>query len=299
MTPTGYSENLTILQKGLELLPDKPEETFESTLQALWLTAAGEPASVVVALQRQLPELSPTQRDHLAELIAARLGGTPLAHLTERQHFMDLEFVVGPDALIPRRETELLAEAAEVALQDSPPSEPRRAVDIGTGCGNLAIALSLRCPDTRFVAIDISADAIGIARRNAAHHGLANRLEFLVGDLFAPIDRRENQAAFNLIVCNPPYISSGRVPQMAAEISDHEPAAAFDGGFGGLSVVRRLIAEAPKFLIPGGLLVFEIGAGQGEALAARARANSEFDEVKTISNSDGVIRVIAARRRTD
>lgn len=297
MTPTGYSENLAALQSKLELLPDKPEETCESTLHALWLAAAGAPVSVATALRHQLPELDPSQRERLAELMTARLGGAPLAHLTQRQRFMDLEFMVGPDALIPRRETELLAKAAEDALRDGPQTLQRRAVDVGTGCGNLAITLSLRYPDTRFVALDISADAVEIARKNAARHGLADKVEFLVGDLFVPIDSPENQAAFDLVVCNPPYISSGQVPQMAAEISDHEPTAAFDGGFGGLSVVRRLIAEAPKFLVPGGWLVFEIGAGQGEALAARARANSEFDEVNTISNEDGVIRVIAARRR--
>jgi len=295
MTATSYEQMLSSLQTQLELQVDKPDETHEATLRALWLTAAGTPLSTAKALHHELPVLNAQQQQTLTELVAERLDGKPLAYITARQSFMDVEFVVGPGALIPRRETELLGTTALEILRQHQQTIPIKALDLCTGCGNLAIALALKHPGVRFLASDISAEAIALAKENVVLHGLQDDLALVVGDLFAPLANGDQHGQYDIITCNPPYISSARVPQMTPEIAGHEPSAAFDGGFGGMAVLRRLLAEAPQFLVPGGWLVFEVGAGQGEAVIKRLTAGSVYSKVAGICDRDGTVRVVKAR----
>ena len=294
MSIPGFDELLEDLRVKLVLPADKPEEDHENTLRALWLAAAGEKVSAVTAMATGLPALDDDQREHLTGLVAKRIEGNPLAHLTERANFMGLEFVVGPAALIPRQETELLGTTARRLLDATSQGGEARCLDVGTGCGNLAIALALKCPSARLWASDISEAAIDLARQNVQRHGLLDKLPLLVGDLLAPLAGSEN-GGFDLIVCNPPYISPQRVPQMGPEIADHEPSEAFDGGFGGMAVLRKLVSEAPQHLALGGWLAFEVGAGQGELVIKQLQAGSTYREVIGICDTDGIVRVVTAK----
>lgn len=288
----------TRLLARLDVLPDKPEETAESTFAALWFAAAGQPLSATRAVSCMRPCLDPAQSAKLDELIALRLSGVPLAHLTGRQHFAGLEMLAGAAALVPRRETELLAQAAvEVAHARAADHDkgPLIIVDACTGSGNVALVLADRVANARIAASDLSADAVELAQRNAAWLGLAGRVDFRVGDLLAPFDNADFLGRVDVLTCNPPYISSTKVDSMDAEISDHEPRLAFDGGPLGVSILLRLLQETPRFLRPGGWLLFEVGLGQGGAIARRLRAGGAWDEVRELSDGKGAVRAIMAR----
>lgn len=277
--------------KGLAILPDKPEETPDSTLRALWCAAGGTPLSVEAAASHVVPDLTGAQFSTLDEMIARRLSGTPLAHLTGRQRFMGVELLAGPEALVPRKETELLGRTA----LDKLPADAAMIVDLCTGSGNLACALAAARPEVRLVAADLSVAAIELARRNAVFAGVAGRTQFFEGDLFAALPE-DAKGQGDLLVCNPPYISSAKVDQMAEEISAHEPRLAFDGGGFGLGVVARLIAEAPGWLKPGAWLCFEIGKGQGVFLQRSLAKANAYDAIEPVADEAGEIRVLAARK---
>jgi len=289
-----YQLHLLALQDGIEFLPDKPEETAASTLHALWHLAAGQPLCVERATQAALPELDTDANQRLASLIQARLAGTPLAHLTQRQLFMGLEFIVGPQALVPRKETEILARVAEGILGAVLQQQAQALVlDVCTGAGNIALCLAHAHPAARVFAADLSEQAIALAWRNAEHLELAARVEFKAGDLLTPFAQPDFFAQVDLLTCNPPYISSGRLDKMPLEISQHEPKLAFDGGPFGLSLLGTLLKQAPQFLKPGGWLVFEVGLGQAEPLHKRLAKNSNYRNICLHHDNEGNARVLA------
>ncbi len=283
------------LAEAVNFLPDKPEETPESTLRALWLTAAGQPASAERAMELELPELDADQTATLETLIAQRIEGVPLAHLTGRQRFMGIELLAGPEALIPRKETELLGHTV-LGLLDEMGVDAPLVIDVCTGAGNLPIAYARHHPGLQVLAADLSPEAVDLARRNVGHMELEDRIELGVGDLLEPFDSAQWHGRIDVLSCNPPYISSGKVEQMDGEIAGHEPRLAFDGGPFGVSIVQRLIQDAPRFLRPGGWLVFEVGLGQGPVMARRLGNNPDYEAIRTTEDTNGDIRVIAARR---
>jgi release factor glutamine methyltransferase len=249
-----YQECETLLATSLQTLDDKPEETPTSTLKALWHAAAGKPLSVQRAIESPLPTLNAHATTQLRMLLQQRIAGIPLAHLTGRQQFMGLELQVSGDALIPREETELLGHAALTHLKNIiREKNSATVIDVCTGSGNLALALAHHAPPTRVWAADLSETAVALAERNAKNLSLDDRVTFRAGDLLASFDTPEFHGKVDLLVCNPPYISSGKVDVMASEIIGHEPRLAFDGGPLGIRILQRLIAEAPQFLKPGGL----------------------------------------------
>jgi release factor glutamine methyltransferase len=192
-------------------------------------------------------------------LIARRAAGEPLQYITGHQEFFKLDFEVTPDVLIPRPETELIIETALELLRDDP--KPYVA-DIGTGSGCIAISILHELSAARGVATDVSPAALRVAQRNAARHGVADRLTVLESDCFSAL---ETTGSFSLITSNPPYISDDDLQDLQREVN-YEPRAALAGGAGGLSVIRRLLLEAPPFLRPDGYFVFEIGFGQSEVV---------------------------------
>ncbi len=289
-----YTQYLAQLESSLSRLPDKPEETASSTLNALWHLAAGNRYSVEKADQTALPELDEAAFEALAELITHRKNGKPLAHLTQRQQFMLLEFIVGPEALVPRKETEILATTARDLLASLLQQQDDAIVlDVCTGAGNIALCLAHYHPNTRVYAADLSAEAIDLANRNKAHLQLKSRVEFFAGDLLEPFANDRYFGKVDLLTCNPPYISAGKLDKMPDEIAQHEPALAFNGGPFGLNIVGRLLKEAPQYLKPGGWLVFEVGLGQGEPLQKRLTRNPDYKEVRVMQDQDGNIRVLA------
>ena len=288
---------LARLHADLRTLPDKPEETPESTLAALWHAAAGQPVSAEAAPTLALPRLDAMTARRLHELVDQRLSGTPLAHLTGRQRFMGLEMLAGPQALIPRRETELLARRgfALLARRERGAGAPL-VLDACTGSANVAAALAALVPSARVLASDLSADAVALARENLAHLGLADRVQVLEGDLLGAFDAPAFVGRVDLITCNPPYISAPRRGTMDSEIAGHEPSLAFDGGPLGVSILMRLIRESPRFLKSGGWLAFEVGAGQGTPMRKRLLATGDWSEVATDADEHGEIRVLSAQR---
>ena len=202
--------------------------------------------------------------DQFREVVERRAAGEPLQYITGTQDFFGREFRVTPDVLIPRPETELLVEAA---------LEVNKAAtlicDVGTGSGCIALTLLCELNHARAVALDKSAAALEVAKFNAQELGIADRAEFVVSDCFDSLDRRE----FDLIVSNPPYVSAGVVEGLQREVRDHEPLIALSPGPDGLSIIRRLVQESPKFLKQNGHLIMEIGFDQGEAVQRLIDAN--------------------------
>jgi release factor glutamine methyltransferase len=277
-------------------LPDKPEETPERLLAALWSTACGAPVSVDRAASATLPPLDEAGHSRLRELLERRRAGVPLAHLTERQTFLGLDFLAGPDALIPRKETEILGRAALAKIACMAKKRgPLMVIDVCTGSGNLALAYAYYEPQAHVHASDLSQDAVRLAQRNCEFMGLNERVGIKLGDLLEPFEEAAFIGKCDFLSCNPPYISAAKVKEMHPEISRHEPEAAFNGGAYGVTILMKLLKNAPRFLRPGGWLGFEVGHGQGPGLARQLERNPAFAAVETYSDAAGEIRAILAK----
>ena len=195
------------------------------------------------------------------EGVERRAGGEPLQYITGVQDFFGREFRVTSDVLIPRPETELLVEAAIEVIGDA--SEPF-ICDVGTGSGCIAVTLLCELQAARAIAVDKSSLALEMAKLNTRKHGVSDRTEFAISDCFSALDPGQYQ--FDLVVSNPPYVSAEMMEGLQREVRDHEPLVALSPGSDGLSVIRRLIREAPNFLKDEGYLIMEIGFDQGEAV---------------------------------
>jgi release factor glutamine methyltransferase len=285
------------LKNKLHFLEDKPEENLESTIKALWLTAAGFKVSAEVASGLDLPELTDMQVNDLNKLIGFRLNNIPLAHITKRQNFMGIDFISDDRALIPRKETELLGKKAlEISFKISNSKETINVMDICCGCGNLGIAISHFNQKCKVYATDISDDAVKLAWENVNFLNQGVRVYVSKGDLFSEFESDEFYKNINLIVCNPPYISTAKVLKMNAEISLNEPVLAFDGGMLGLRIIQKLINEAPKFLVPDGWLIFEVGVGQGDFVLKLIEKTRMYQQSDSVTDEAGNIRVVIAQK---
>ncbi len=235
----------------------------------------------------------PAEADRAAfkELIKRRVEGCPVAYLVGHREFYQLTIAVTPAVLIPRPETELLVMEALRLLQgkDSP-----KVLDVGTGSGCIALGIAKHDKSTRVVATDISPQALEVARKNAAQLGLADRIRFLEGDLLEPASDEQ----FDLIVSNPPYVAAGEFAGLMKEVRDFDPKLALDGGPDGLTVYRRLVAEAPRRLNPGGVLLLEIGATQEAAIRQLLDQTGAFDTMITHFDGQKLPRVLEAHRKS-
>lgn len=292
-----FESLLSTLSDGLSILPDKNEETPHNTLKALWHTASGNRVSHIKAENIELPTLLPTQVQILEKFVQKRLAGIPLAHITERQNFMNLDYILHKGLYIPRKDTELLAKVAiDTIISDYQMDRDINVMDLCTGIGTVALAIALFCKNTKVFGSDIYEPAIHQANTNAKHFSIQDKTTFYNADLFEPFDSVEFKNNTDIIVSAPPYISTAKVKNMASEISDHEPREAFDAGPFGLSIFNKLIATAPEYLRTKGYLIFECGQGQGEFLAKRIRLNNQYKEVWEIKDEKGEIRVVKAQK---
>ena len=206
--------------------------------------------------------LTPAEVDALRELVRRRGLREPLQHITGSTSFCGLEIAVSRHVLIPRPETELLAEAGWNYLSTIN-HQPSTALDFGTGSGCIAVVLAEKCPGAKIFALDVSADALALARQNAAANPAANRIEFVESNGFAALP---NELRFDLIVSNPPYIPTAEIETLEPEVRDYDPRGALDGGADGLDFYRRLAVEAQQFLKPAGKIILEFGEGQAAAI---------------------------------
>ena len=225
-------------------------------------------------------------------LLRRRIGREPIAYIIGSQEFWSLEFKVSSAVLIPRPETERLIEVALARVGKNGLALPINVADLGTGSGAIAITLATELPAARLVATDISATALAIAERNAASHGVEQRIDFLCGDLFASV--ADCAEKFDLIVGNPPYVESDVIATLAPEIRDWEPRGALDGGADGLDFYRRIAAEAYQLLAPNGLIVLEIGAGMGHQVSSLFADLGQYRDIAVYQDYAGRDRVVSA-----
>ncbi len=250
---------LEAIQRSTEFLTRKGVDS--PRLQAELLLAGSLQLPRMQLYLRFERELNAAEVECYREWIKRRGLREPLQHILGSTSFCGIEIEVNRSVLVPRPETELLAEQGWLFLNGLA-SEPKPlALDLATGSGCIAIVLAVKSASAEVFAVDISAEAIALARKNAEHAGVANRIQFFEGDGFAPV---AGGSRFHLIVSNPPYIPTAEIATLQPEVRDYDPRAALDGGVDGLDFYRRLAAEAGAFLKPGGRLMVEFGDGQAE-----------------------------------
>jgi release factor glutamine methyltransferase len=242
-----------------------------------------------------LPELSAYQTILLQELVEKRLNNTPLAYLTGRQNFMGIELLCDNRALIPRKETEILGNTA-LNLCDKILEKKKTVTvfDVCCGSGNLGLALASLNLKTKVLLSDLSHEAVDLTSENILFLKIEGRVKVCQSDLFSSFESEKYYGKVDLIVCNPPYISSSKVSRMDSEIRDNEPSMAFDGGMIGMKVIQKLVMESPKYLTPGGWLTFEVGLGQGPFVIQMCEKSNFYSKIDSYTDEAGNVRVIAA-----
>ena len=284
---------LEVIQRSTEFLAKKGVDSPRLQTELLLAHLLGLPRmQLYLNFERTL---ATAELASFREFIKRRAQREPIQYIAGSTSFCGLEIRVSREALIPRPETELLAERGwtflnQLAksnesqfLKEAPPSQPPQSqpakapplqvLDFGTGSGCLAITLAVKCPSAQIYAIDSSAGALALARENATYHGINDRIGFFQGDGFAALPAGQR---VDLIIANPPYIPSGELSTLQPEVRDYEPRRALDGGPDGLDYYRRLSLEAPAFLTSRGKIMLEIGDGQSEPV------RSVFEEQKWI-----------------
>jgi len=290
-----------------DFLESKGADSPRLDAEVLLAHARGCPRiELYTAFEEEPPEpLRTTFRD----LVKRRAAGIPVAYLVGHREFFSLSFEVTPDVLIPRPETEFLVvraldlakEMAGDSTNPSPSASPAdrgggaslRIADVGTGSGIIAVCCAKHLPKAHVTAIDISEAALAVAGRNAKRHRVDERVELVHSDLFEKIPP---DLKFDLVLSNPPYVSTTEMAELSPEVREQEPAHALDGGAGGTAIIERLIPQAVERLKPGGRLLMEISAThspQVEALLAKC-AGLEVEE--TVKDLAGLPRVVQARR---
>jgi release factor glutamine methyltransferase len=248
-------------------------------------------------LERAQAQPGDTPRLALA-LAGKRALGAPLALVLGRQTFLGVDLLAREDVLAPRAETELLGREVITLLRGLALAEPGRElrmIDMGCGAGNLACCVAMAIPQARIWASDLTAACAELTRVNAARLALQDRIQVSQGDLFAPLRNRGLEATLDLVVMNPPYIPSASLARTHAGLLDHEPREAFDGGPYGISILSRLMQDAPAFLKPGGALLCEFGLGQDRLVQTLAERQSAWSQCRFVSNAAGAARVAVLR----
>ncbi len=231
--------------------------------------------------------------EELTRLINKRAENIPLQYLLGETEFMSLCFKVSPAVLIPRQDTEILVEKC-IELVREFGGQGTRVLDMCTGSGCIAVSIAYYCPEARVTACDVSKSALEIAGINAVQAGVQSRVEFCTGDLFEALKNEEgSEVRFDIIASNPPYIETTTVEQLQSEVRDHEPYIALDGGADGLDFYRRIVEEAPKYLVAGGYLALEIGYNQGDSVSRLM--DGDFEDITVLKDYGGNDRVVVGR----
>jgi release factor glutamine methyltransferase len=260
--------------------------------------------------RRAKDRLSTDEAARYEELLARRAAREPVQHIVGRTEFWSLDILCDPGALIPRPETEVVIQTALGVLKNSAAPE---IADIGTGTGCIAIALATELPGARLYASDISRNALELAARNLAAHGLSERVQLFEGDMAEPFLSHGLAGRLDAVVCNPPYVAESHKPALQPEVREYEPEAALYGGRDGLRVVARLLAEAAPLLKPAGYLIIEIAQGQAPAVrelaeksgagpSTNAQGRPELGRmggwrvIRTIADPAGIERVLLIQK---
>jgi len=249
-------------------------------------------SSLTLQLNRALP-LSDGEVSAAMAFFERRASREPLQYVLGTQEFCGLEFVVGPEVLIPRPETELLVQFVEEQVKNH--ASPRIA-DIGTGSGCIAVTLAHRLPSAHVYATELSHAALALAAENARRHGVSDRIVWLNGDLTEPLQSMDLEGRFAAIVSNPPYIRDADFSTLQPEVGLFEPRLALAGGPDGLDHHRRLLHDAFPYLQPGGWLIVEVGRGQTESFRHLAETRGNHYNIRIIPDEAGIDRVIGVQK---
>jgi len=231
------------------------------------------------------------------ELVRRASEEEPIAYLTGKVHFFNLEFEVNRHVLIPRPDTETLVEHVLQLARNQGGFEAPRVLDLCTGSGCIAAAIAYHLKAAVVTATEINPAAAAVARRNIERLGLTGRVMVEEGDLFEPLSRIVDAQPFNLIVSNPPYIPTGQIESLDRSVREYEPIQALDGGLDGLAFHRRILADAPNRLLPGGRIYLEIAFDQGPQALALAQEHAALDDARILKDFGRRDRVLTAQRK--
>lgn len=273
---------LDVLRGAASYLEKRGVDSARLNAEHLLAHVLGKRNRLELYLEFERP-LGESERAPLRELVRRRGEGVPLQHLLGTVEFLGREFLCDARGLVPRPETERLV---ELILGRWPGGGG--VVDVGTGSGVIALSIAAARLDAEVAAVDISREALSLARENAVRLGLADRVVFHESDLLAGVSGR-----FDLLVSNPPYIASGEIPGLQREVLN-DPAMALDGGVDGLEIIRRLAAGAAGRLADGGMMALEIGAGQAAAVVAILEGN-KFRDITVERDYHGIERFVFSR----
>jgi release factor glutamine methyltransferase len=277
---SNLAERLALAADALDAVTDTPRLDAE----LLMAHALGMPRAKLLARLQDTCEVPGFE-----DLAKRRLSHEPIAYIIGEWEFFSLQLTVKPPIFVPRPETEHLVEAVLSVVANA----RARILDIGTGTGCVAIAIAHNAPMGRVVATDINPAALQLASANAARHGLSDAITFREGDLFQAV--REHDFPFDAICSNPPYVKDGDWETLPPVIQRHEDPLALLAGPDGLNLIRRLVFEATAYLVPGGLLAFEIGIGQYDSVRELLLENN-YADVVAHRDLAGIERVVAARK---
>jgi release factor glutamine methyltransferase len=236
--------------------------------------------------------LSTDERTTMRELVKRRAQSEPVAYLVGHREFFGINFQVSPAVLIPRPETETLV-METLALTKALPAP--RILDLCTGSGCIAVAVAVNHKTADLTAIDISAEALAMARENVARHGVQDRVQLLQGSLFEPLPENTR---FDVIVSNPPYVAAGEIATLPPDVRLHEPHLALSAGPQGLDCLTPLIRSAGQYLTPGGTLIAEFSPEQATAVSALVEASGAYASWKLVKDAGHQIRAVVARLKS-
>jgi release factor glutamine methyltransferase len=286
--PKTVGELVTWARRSLETAG-----TANVAQETLWLLASAlEMEHHAIASRTEHP-VSLEQLARAKTLVARRTAREPLQYILGTQEFCGLDFAVNSCVLIPRPETELLVHAV---LKEGGLAQGMTLVDVGTGSGCIAVTIATILDGVRILAVDCSAEALGVARNNATRQGVAEKIDWIEGDLLTPLRDRHLIGTIDVIVSNPPYISEGEWEQLQPEVRNFEPRRALVAGQKGTEFHERLFRDCKEFLVPDGLLVMEMGQGQFPFVQQAASQVGGYTGLQTVKDEAGIERVMIARR---
>jgi release factor glutamine methyltransferase len=264
-------------------------------LEAAWLLEHVLDLSPL--MQRVRPEHQVTAADwaRMQALIARRANREPLQYVLGTQEFCGREFRVTPSVLIPRPESALLVEET---VRQCKENSGAAIVDVGTGSGCLAVSVAAALPEVRVLAIDVSPEALTVARDNMVQHGVDGRITCFCGDLLSPLETSLSMQRVDVILSNPPYIEEMNWMALQPEVRCFEPRLALAGGRDGMDLHRRLIQQASAYLRSGGVLLMEVGAGQAASVCRQAEENDWFRVYDVLRDEGGIDRVVCLERKS-
>jgi release factor glutamine methyltransferase len=289
-----FDDALTVreaLRDGIRALEEAETPSAPLAAELLLMHVRGKDRAWLYAHPEEV--LSRADREKYLALVQARAAGTPTQYLTGKQEFWGLEFEVTRDVLIPRPETEHVIEVALARIGDARRNAKLQIADIGTGSGCISVALAHELPHAEIFATDISRAALEVARRNAARHGVAERIHFIESDLLSNVSE---PAQFDVIVSNPPYVAERDAATLPRDVREHEPRVALFAGETGMDVYVPLIAQAEARLKNGGTLVLEIGFGMFEAVSDLLDTSRGWTRIRATMDLAEIPRVLSATK---